>query len=216
MKKYIFLTVFSIVIVALIISIPTIENKFATKCTTVSAINATASKKISCKGIVKKEKDFYVHIQIPENDISQIKVGQKVDIHCNAIGDEVLKGKIKDFSENAYVDDYASLSFTVIDAKVELEKAPKNLKIGYSVVAQIILDEVSNATILPFDVVGQDDDGRHYIYRTIDGWATKEYIDVIFEDEKGFVVSENKNYSNICENPDLFTEERVRVNNGND
>ena len=73
-----------------------------------------------------------------------------------------------------------------------------------------------DATILPFDAVAQEDDGRYYIYRILDGWATKEYIDVIFEEEKGFVVSKDKDYSNICENPDLFTEKKVRVNNGND
>ncbi len=217
MKKYIILVIASIFLIAICLNIPKINDSFAKKCATVPILSATASEKITCKGVIKEEDGFFASIQITEDDISLVKIGQKVQLHCNALGDAKLSGKIIKLSENAYQTTYAGMVYTVIDAKVELNEQNKNLKKGYSVTAEVILNEVEDATILPYEAVAREKSGRYYVYRIIDGWAVKEYLDVVFEDEKGVVVEKNKDYTNICENPESFTEDRERVNkNGDD
>ena len=89
----------------------------------------------------------------------------------------------------------------------------ERLKSGYTVTAEIILNNIQDATILPFEAVAQEKNGDYYIYRLENGWAYKEYIEVSFEDEKGIVVENLNRAWQICENPASFSKDCVRVKN---
>lgn len=213
MKKYIILFVFCLVTVILCQQIPALANHFTKECATVSIINAEASESVNCKGVIAgDEKNGYkALIQISEDDISRVEEGQSVLLHCNALGETVLSGELSSISDEAYQATYSSIKITVVDAVVDILDEDDKLKSGYTATAEIVLNKVDNATILPFEAVAQEKNGKYYVYRLENGWANKEYIDIIFEDEKGFVVSNlNKNWR-ICENPTEFTDERVRV-----
>lgn len=163
-----------------------------------------------------KGSGFVVKMQISEEDIADIEIGQKVLLHCSALKDEVLEGTLTELSENAYQTTYATSKITVVDAVVSISEYNSKLKPGYSITAEIVLSETENAVILPFDAVAQDAGGEYYIYRVTNGWAVKEYIEVCFEDERGVVVNALSGLDGICENPEQFRHDRVRVQYGND
>ena len=190
MKKYIFLFLCSIAVIIVTFQIPTISNEIATECSTVSVINGTATESVSCKGVIEeKNGEFVAKVQISEEDIFRVKNGQSVRIICKAVGNVPLKGRVKELSDTAYQMLYATANITVVDAVIEIEKNNADLKNGYTITAEIIYSEVKDASILPFEGVAQDKEGKYYVYKISDNWAIKEYVDVAFEDDKGAVLS---------------------------
>ena len=218
MKKYIFLFSCSIVLIIATLQIPTISNEIATECSSVSVISGTATESVSCKGIIEENNgEFSAKVQISEEDIFKVKKGQSVKITCKAVGDLPLKGRVKELSNVAYQMTYAAATFTVVDAVIEIEKNNADLKNGYTITAEIIYLEVKDASILPFEGVAQDKEGKYYVYRIEDNWAVKEYVDVAFEDDKGAVLSEDCEFQTVCETPENLSGDFVRIKNvGND
>lgn len=218
MKKYIFLFSCSIVLIIATLQIPAISNEIATECSSVSVICGTATESVSCKGIIEENNgEFSAKVQISEEDIFKVKIGQSVNITCKAVGDLPLKGKVKELSNVAYQMTYAAATFTVVDAVIEIEENNADLKNGYTLTAEIIYSEVKDASILPFEGVAQDKEGKYYVYRIEDNWAVKEYVDVAFEDDKGAVLSEDCEFNKVCETPENLSGDFVRIKNvGND
>ena len=217
MKKYFLLMVIGAFSFLCISQIPNISNEFAKTCSAVSVVNGIASESIFCKGIIEGGYDnFIVRVQISEEDVSKIKVGQATKISCKALGDKVLQGKVKELSDFAYKITYGGVNVTVIDAVIELDESSKGLKSGYSVTAEIIYTELKNAVILPFEGVAQEKSGKYYVYRIDDNWAVKEYVEVAFEDEKGAVISGKCNFKTVCEEPESFSGDFVRIKNVGD
>ena len=215
MKKYLILLIFGLCAVILCQQIPNITQKFSKECYTVPIISAEANESVSCKGVIlgNKTDGFKAKIQISEDEILRVKEGQNVILHCNALGDTKLKGELSSISEKAYQSSYATFKITVVDAVVDILDDDSRLKSGYTVTAEIVLNKIENATILPFEAVAQEKNGRYYVYRLENGWANKEYIDVSFEDEKGVVVKNLDKYWKICENTASFSNDSVRVKN---
>lgn len=218
MKKYIFLFLCSIAVIIVTFQIPTISNEIATECSTVSVINGTATESVSCKGVIEeKNGEFVAKVQISEEDIFRVKNGQSVRIICKAVGNVPLKGRVKELSDTAYQMLYATANITVVDAVIEIEKNNADLKNGYTITAEIIYSEVKDASILPFEGVAQDKEGKYYVYKISDNWAIKEYVDVAFEDDKGAVLSKECEFETVCETPEKLSGDFVRIKNvGND
>jgi HlyD family secretion protein len=218
MKKYLILLIFGLCTVILCQQIPNITRQFSKECYTVPIISAEASESINCKGVIlgNKNTGFTANIQISEDDILRVEEGQSVILHCNALGDTELKGKLTTLSDKAYQASYSTMKITVVDAVVDVLDDDTRLKSGYTVTAEIILNKIQDATILPFEAVAQENDGDYYVYRLENGWAYKEYIDVSFEDEKGAVVKNLDKSWQICENPAGFSKDSVRVKNDSD
>lgn len=218
MKKYIFLFLCSIALIIVTFQIPTISNEIATECSTVSVINGTATESVSCKGVIEeKNGEFVAKVQISEEDIFRVKKGQSVRIICKAVGNVPLKGRVKELSDTAYKMLYATANITVVDAVIEIEGNNSDLKSGYTITAEIIYSEVKDASILPFEGVAQDKDGKYYVYKISDNWAIKEYVDVAFEDDKGAVLSKEYEFETVCETPENLSGDFVRIKNvGND
>ena len=217
MKKYFLLIVICFVLLASIAQIPNISKELAKECYAVSVVNGVASESVFCKGIVEQASDgFIVNVQISEEDISKIKVGQTAKISCKALGDELLLGRVKELSNFAYKFSYGGVNVTVIDAIIELDGNFKALKSGYSVTAEIIYTEIKNAVILPFEGIAQEKNGKYYVYRIDNDWAVKEYVSVAFEDEKGAVISGKCNFNTVCEEPESFSGDFVRIKNVGD
>ncbi len=218
MKKYLILLIFGLCAAVLCQQIPNITNRFSKECYTVPIISAEANESVSCKGVILGNKDsgFKAKIQISEDDILRVEKGQSVILHCNALGDEKLNGKLTSISEKAYQTSYSTFKITVVDAEVDITDDNSRLKSGYTVTAEIVLNKIEDATILPFEAVAQEKNGKYYVYRLDNGWAYKEYIDVSFEDEKGVVVKNLNKSWQICENPESFSKEIMRVKNDSD
>lgn len=212
MKKYLFLLAIGLSAVVLCQLIPIVKDGFAAPCVTIPIITDEASERVSCKGIIDEiqTKQFVALLQISEDDISEVSVGQEVELHCNALGETVLKGQLKSLSDSAYQTSYGSLKITVVDAVVTIDDIDARLKSGYSVTAEILVSKLEQATILPFEAVGKDGDD-YFIYRVENGWAVKETISVAFEDEKGIVANNLDPTWSVCEDPTIYEGDRVKV-----
>lgn len=214
MKKYIFLIVCSLVLIICVAQIPDISNQLAKECVAVSVVNSTATESVFCKGIIEQEYDTYiVRIQISEEDISKVSIGNQVKVICKALGDKMLLGKLKTLSDFAYKIIYGGVSLTVVDAVVEFDEIYDELKSGYTATAEIIYTKIEGAVILPFEGVAKEKNGKYYVYRIDENWAVKEYVNIAFEDEKGAVVFGECNINTICENPESLSGDYVRIKN---
>lgn len=217
MKKYFLLLIIGAVFSICISQIPDISNEFAKNCSAVSVVNSNASESVFCKGVIEEGVEgFGVRVQISEEDVYKIKVGQKTKICCKALGDKVLLGKVKEFSEFAYKINYGGVNVTVVDAVIDFNEQFDELKAGYTVTAEIVYTELENASILPFEGVAQEKDGKYYVYRIDDNWAVKEYVNIAFEDEKGVVILGGCNFKRVCEEPENFSGDFVRIKNVGD
>ncbi len=213
MKKYILLGVVCIVAVLFCQWIPAINEQFAEPCVTIPIINDQAKQSIPCKGVIEQlgKNNYCALLQIGEDDISQVSVGQEVELHCAALGDTVLSGHLESLSDSAYQTNYGGLKIVVVDAVVSIDTPDKRLKSGYTVTADILITKLENANILPFEAVAKDKKGDYYIYRVENEYAVKEYVTVGFEDEKGIVVYNWNDDWILCENPSEYSEEKVRI-----
>ena len=214
MKKY-FLLIFCVLLsLVCVINIPNISNEFAKECAVISIVNSTAVESVFCKGVVEEEDgSFVVRVQISEDDISKIGIGDVVKVSCKALGDVILQGKVKALSDFAYKIVYGGVNITVVDGIIELNDLCDGLKSGYSATVEIIYTKLENATIIPFEGVAQENNGKYYVYRVDDNWAIKEYVNIAFEDEKGAVVFGECSFRAICEEPESFSGDFVRIKN---
>lgn len=217
MKKYFLLMVICAFFVVCISQIPNFSNQFGKECSAVSVVNSNAYERVFCKGIIEENYNtFLVRVQISEEDVYKVKNGQTAEVFCKALGDKKLLGKVSELSDFAYKITYGGNNITVVDAVIELDEDFKGLKSGYSVTAEIIYTELKNAVILPFEGVAQEKNGKYYVYRIDENWAVKEYVEIAFEDVKGVVISGECNFKTICEEPECFSGDFVRIKNAGD
>ena len=192
---------------AFVFQIPNMTAALAKECAIVSVINGEASESIFCKGVVEKSNEsFIVKVQISEEDIGKISVGMPANITCKALGDKVLLGRVDEIFDYAYKISYGDAHITVIDAIIGFDEA-------YSASVDIVYTKLSNAVILPYECIATEKNGKNYIYRINKDWAVKEYVEVAFEDEKGAVLSGKCDFDTICEQPESFLGDYVRIKN---
>ncbi|MCF7885352.1 MAG: efflux RND transporter periplasmic adaptor subunit [Candidatus Marinimicrobia bacterium] len=94
-----------------------------------------------------------VQLTVNESDISQIKLGQKVDIRVEAIRDTVYTGKITQIASLASTD--RATGNKVFDIEVEMDKYDERLKPGMSTRCQIIIEQIDSSLSIPLDAVVQ-------------------------------------------------------------
>ena len=65
---------------------------------------------------------------------------------------------------------------TVVDATVQLTNADSYLKPGYTVKAEIETEPEKMISVLPYDSILQDNNGKEFVYVYRDGKAVKRFI----------------------------------------
>ncbi|MBR4382337.1 MAG: efflux RND transporter periplasmic adaptor subunit [Selenomonadaceae bacterium] len=94
--------------------------------------------------------EFDVVVDIPENKISSVQIGQRVTIKFWATGDAVV-GNVREISPMA---DSASRTFTV---KISLPDVP-NIRLGMTASVSPVSENISSAIILPLSAIYQTGD----------------------------------------------------------
>lgn len=125
---------------------------------------------------ISKTDELYVQLDISENNINQVKVGDKVLLKSIATADEIYEGEITTIFPTATKSYQGTTQKTVVGAYVELNEKYENLKAGFNIVGVVKDDENTQALILPYETVLQDSDNNEYVYLYYEKRAIKQII----------------------------------------
>lgn len=112
-----------------------------------------------------------ISLSISENELSSVKVGQKVEISLTADDSKTYTGKITKIDS---VGTYSN-SGTTFDATVEFEN-DGNVKLGMSVSCTIIIKEEKDAICVPINAVATNSNGEKYVVKVNSDGTTEEVV----------------------------------------
>ena len=113
---------------------------FVTPTTTASASNSSTS-----TSIVAIANGLEIIAKVPEVDISQIKIGQEVEIIADAFPSEVFKGKVRLIAPEAIIEQ----NVTSFQVRVTLESGKDKLQSGMNTDLRFIGQKIDNALVVP-------------------------------------------------------------------
>lgn len=168
----------------------------------VSSLNTTDGSAVTAGQELMKisgESNLRVKININENVISNVKIGQSVKITGNAFGDYVYTGVLSELADEAktITSVTGTSTETIVEGYVDITNPDAKLKPGYTVKADIITNTVKDAIIVPYDAVVQDNNNNKYVYKIVDGWAVKQFFNEAFETGEGVAVSSGINLNDM-------------------
>jgi HlyD family secretion protein len=102
---------------------------------------------------------LFADVSADEVDISQIEIGQKVQVTVDAYPDEVFPGKVVEIAPETTI----SSGLVVVEVKIELEKADPKLKPGFTASADIITGEAKDILLLPVEAINERDGGKFVV-----------------------------------------------------
>lgn len=113
---------------------------FVTPTTTASASNSSSS-----TSIVAIANGLEIIAKVPEVDISQIKIGQEVEIVADAFPSEVFKGKVRLIAPEAIIEQ----NVTSFQVRVTLETGKDKLQSGMNTDLRFIGKQIDGALVVP-------------------------------------------------------------------
>lgn len=116
-----------------------------------------------------KENAYTVSIDVSEEDISAVKVGDKVDIVMTAYPEETYEGTVTSITTTATSDYAATVSYPVT---IRIEGNTKKLYGGMTAEVTFVTDSVSEALYVSRKAV-QEIDGKYYVYTKGSGGSRK-------------------------------------------
>jgi HlyD family secretion protein len=88
---------------------------------------------------------YYVDLAIDETDVVDVEIGQQVDLHLDALPDAEIKGQVTRVALTPSV----AAQLVTYPVRVTLAATDALIRIGMSVTATIVVDEVPDTLILP-------------------------------------------------------------------
>jgi|JFJP01.1.fsa_nt_gi HlyD family secretion protein len=113
---------------------------FVTPTTSASATNSSTS-----TSIVAIANGIEIIAKVPEVDISQIKIGQEVEIVADAFPSEVFKGKVRLIAPEAIIEQ----NVTSFQVRVTLETGKDKLQSGMNTDLRFIGQKINDALVVP-------------------------------------------------------------------
>ena len=155
----------------------------------------------SCITIVKINK-VYAKISVPENEISNFKVGTKANIFISALN-ETFSGIIE---EIGVIGDLISHTYKV---KIAIDNNQLKIKPGMIATVKIEKSSDPNNIIIPAQSILYDNDGKNYIFLAKNYKAIKQYIQI------GKIINDGVEVINgLNENDELIVAGFQKITNG--
>ena len=121
-----------------------------------------------------------IDLSINENEISNVEVGQEVEINLTADETKTFTGKITKINS---VGTYSN-SGTTFSVTVEFEN-DGNVKLGMSVSCTIIIKEEKDVISVPIEAVSSNSDGKKYVVKVNSNGTTEEvFVETGIANEK--------------------------------
>jgi HlyD family secretion protein len=115
--------------------------------------SASASSSATSSSIVAIASSLEVVAKVPEIDISQIEVGQEVEIIADAYPDQVFKGKVRLIAPEAVIEQ----NVTSFEVRIAIESGQDKLQSGMNVDAIFIGERLDNALVVPTVAIVTED-----------------------------------------------------------
>ena len=153
-----------------------------------------------------------IAVAIREQDLPLVKVGQSATVSGIAFT-KTYRGTVQTIAATARQQYVGTVSETVIDAVVSLEDAANDLRVGLNAQAGIVVSTTKNALLLPYETIGQDEDGKEFVY-VYDGKqnAHRRAVELGRETADGvLVVSGVSAGERVVQNPEDLSGEHIAV-----
>lgn len=110
--------------------------------------------------------DIEIKLFVPEYDLSKLKKGLEVDVKPEAYkSNKILKGKILSIGTFATDDKkYTNSNESYVEVKVKLDKNPKDLKPGFTVVGNIYTFHKKEVLLIPRGALIEIE-GKDFVYK---------------------------------------------------
>ena len=105
--------------------------------------------------VVEDLQNLKMDVRISEYDISKIKVGQKVTITADVLGDESVNGTVSRISPTGEQKDPSSTEM-VIPVQIDVDSGNPNLIAGVTAKARIEIEKKSGVLSVPIDSILED------------------------------------------------------------
>lgn len=168
--------------------------------------------------VIAPGENLQIAVSIREKYLPQVKVGQKAEISGIAFAREKYSGTLSYLATSAHQQLSGTSGETVVDAVITLDanQADTSLRVGLNAKAAILVDTEENVLLIPYTCIGQDEEGREFVYRyDSDGYARRQYITCTLDSTNGaLVVSGISAGDRVVQNPDLLSGDMVLCKEG--
>ena len=113
--------------------------------------------------VVEDLQNLVMDVRISEYDIGKIKVGQKVTITAEVLGNQSVEGVVSRISPTGELKDPSSKEM-VIPVQIDVDKGDTNLIAGVTAKAVIEIEKKSNVLSVPIDAILEDpESGENFV-----------------------------------------------------
>ena len=132
-----------------------------------------------------------VSVQIPEQVMREVAVGQRVEITGVAFARDAYSGTLAEIAGAAHTVAGSSAAQTVVDAVITLDEdcIDDSLRSGLTAKAVITVQTLENALVLPYGCILQDDTGEEYVLTVEQGYAVRRRVYIAQELTEGCLLS---------------------------
>lgn len=103
-------------------------------------------------------------LNVTEDKIGEIKIGQKAEISCSALKNNKMSGTVTKIGNVAKQTTTTTGKETAVEVIVKIDSGLTSaVKPGYTVKCSITVDSKENAMILPYESIKYDDSGNEYV-----------------------------------------------------
>jgi HlyD family secretion protein len=131
------------------------EGDFVTPTTSASSDESATS-----ASIAELSDGLEVEVNVPEANISQLQVGQAVEVRTDAYPNEVFQGQIRLIAPRAIKEN----NITFFRTKIELTTGQDRLKLGMNVKIDVLGNQIENALVIPLAAVVTQPSGETGVF----------------------------------------------------
>ena len=113
--------------------------------------------------VIENIENLQMKVLVGENDIGKISIGQKADITTDSMGKESVAGEVVRISPTGELKE-GSASERVIPVYININEKNDKLIAGVTARATIHIAEASQALTVPFEAIGELEDGSNVVY----------------------------------------------------
>ena len=137
--------------------------------------------------VISSSDELQVKVAIHEKDIKSIAIGQKVQVSGTAFRKDSYPGTVTEISPSARQQYVGSVSETVVDAIVTLDTdcLDSSLRLGLTAKADVVVQELPDALVIPYECIQQDDENREFVYVVENDCAVKRIVETGSEMREG-------------------------------